>query len=286
MIVLALIFAVLAISAFLIMNFAFRNAGSENPNEEIYSFERINLRKNGSFTFEGDNIYRVEITLTADKGTRFAVPLEEEFVNGKDALVSAYNGDSSKGIVLTVSFDRLPYIIDTVDIAVSVPVEGMVGESFYSPWIYTGYTSVYAYDWYKGDERLYYYDSFEAGETYKLKVRLATIKKFSENVIVYVNEIPVNVLSVDYDNTMLLFETYFEIPSDKPNVLYGDVDGNEKVNVLDANLVRRYAAKLIDFTEEQLAAADVDGNGKVNVLDANLIRRYAAKLIDKFPAEE
>ena len=47
MIVLALIFAVLAISAFLIMNFAFRNAGSENPNEKIYSFEKINLRISG-----------------------------------------------------------------------------------------------------------------------------------------------------------------------------------------------------------------------------------------------
>ena len=30
---------------------------------------------------------------------------------------------------------------------------------------------------------------------------------------------------------------------------------------------------------------DVDGNGKVNVLDANLVRRYAAKLVDKFLAE-
>ena len=74
-----------------------------------------------------------------------------------------------------------------------------------------------------------------------------------------------------------------EIP--KLSFIYGDVDGNGKVNVLDANLIRRYAAKLVDFDENQLQAADVDGNGKVNVLDANLVRRYAAKLVDKFPAE-
>ncbi|MBR3952905.1 MAG: dockerin type I repeat-containing protein, partial [Oscillospiraceae bacterium] len=74
-----------------------------------------------------------------------------------------------------------------------------------------------------------------------------------------------------------------EIP--KLNFIYGDVDGNGKVNVLDANLIRRYSAKLVDFDENQLQAADVDGNGKVNVLDANLVRRYAAKLVDKFPAE-
>ena len=68
-------------------------------------------------------------------------------------------------------------------------------------------------------------------------------------------------------------------------ISYGDVDGNGKINVLDANLARRFSAKLISFTEEQLLAADVDGNGKVNVLDANLIRRYAAKLISVFPVE-
>ncbi|MBR2041425.1 MAG: leucine-rich repeat protein [Oscillospiraceae bacterium] len=66
----------------------------------------------------------------------------------------------------------------------------------------------------------------------------------------------------------------------------GDVDGNGKVNVLDANLVRRCSAKLLELDYAQELAADVDGNGKVNVLDANLIRRYSAKLIDIFPAEE
>lgn len=71
----------------------------------------------------------------------------------------------------------------------------------------------------------------------------------------------------------------------KMTVAFGDVNGDEKVNVMDANLIRRYAAKLADLTEEQLIVADVDGNGKVNVLDANLIRRYAAKLVHKFPVE-
>lgn len=67
--------------------------------------------------------------------------------------------------------------------------------------------------------------------------------------------------------------------------VFGDVDGNGKINVLDANIIRRYSAKLRDLTKTQFIAADVDGNGNVNVLDANLIRRYAARLIDKFPVE-
>ncbi|MBQ7873848.1 MAG: dockerin type I repeat-containing protein, partial [Oscillospiraceae bacterium] len=66
--------------------------------------------------------------------------------------------------------------------------------------------------------------------------------------------------------------------------LPGDLNGDEKINVLDANLVRRYAAELEELDEKQLAAADVNGDGKVNVLDANLIRRFAAKLIIEFPA--
>ncbi len=79
---------------------------------------------------------------------------------------------------------------------------------------------------------------------------------------------------------------YTAVPYDTDAVIYGDIDGNGRVNVIDANLVRRYAAELIELDEKQLAAADVDGNGKVNVVDANLIRRYAANLIDKFPIEE
>ncbi|MBQ7874339.1 MAG: dockerin type I repeat-containing protein, partial [Oscillospiraceae bacterium] len=73
---------------------------------------------------------------------------------------------------------------------------------------------------------------------------------------------------------------------EEETVLYGDVNGDGKVNVLDANLVRRHAAELIELDETQAVAADVNGDGKVNVLDANLIRRYAAELISVFPIEE
>lgn len=69
------------------------------------------------------------------------------------------------------------------------------------------------------------------------------------------------------------------------NVLYGDVNNDGKINIIDANIVRRYSAKLLTLDYEQMASADVNGDNKVNVLDANYIRRYSAKLIDSFPAE-
>lgn len=65
--------------------------------------------------------------------------------------------------------------------------------------------------------------------------------------------------------------------------MLGDVNGDISINVIDANMVRRYTVKTITFEAKQLLAADVNGDGVINVLDANLIRRYAAKLISEFP---
>ncbi|MBR3935796.1 MAG: dockerin type I repeat-containing protein, partial [Oscillospiraceae bacterium] len=66
---------------------------------------------------------------------------------------------------------------------------------------------------------------------------------------------------------------------------YGDVNEDGEIDVMDANIVRRYAVKLVDLSEKQMEAADVSGDGKVNVIDANLIRRYVAKLLSEFPVE-
>ena len=80
--------------------------------------------------------------------------------------------------------------------------------------------------------------------------------------------------------------TFSYVKNYSDELTLGDLNGDEKVNVLDANLVRRYAAELDKLDEKLLVSADVNGDGKVNVLDANLIRRFAAKLIDIFPAAE
>ncbi len=100
-------------------------------------------------------------------------------------------------------------------------------------------------------------------------------------------------VSVDEDEDIIFVTGNYEeikveiIPGiiEITDVIYGDVNKDGKINVIDANLLRRHAAKLIELDEGQLAAADVDGNGKINVIDANLIRRYAAKIINQFPVE-
>ena len=70
------------------------------------------------------------------------------------------------------------------------------------------------------------------------------------------------------------------------SIIFGDVNGDGKINVIDANLTRKAAAKVITLDEDQKLAADVSGDGKVNVIDANLIRKYAAKIINVFPVAE
>jgi len=65
----------------------------------------------------------------------------------------------------------------------------------------------------------------------------------------------------------------------------GDVNGDGKVDALDASLVLQYDAGLITFTEEQIIRADVNGDGKVDVLDASLILQYDAGLLRILPAD-
>ena len=67
-------------------------------------------------------------------------------------------------------------------------------------------------------------------------------------------------------------------------VVLGDVNGDGKVNNVDAALVYAYHNKKLTLTEDQLAAADVNGDGKVNNVDAALIYAYHNKKLTKFSA--
>lgn len=69
------------------------------------------------------------------------------------------------------------------------------------------------------------------------------------------------------------------------SILYGDADGNGKVESEDASLVAKAALDLITFTDEQIKACDVDGNGKIESEDASLIAKRALDLITSFPVE-
>lgn len=59
------------------------------------------------------------------------------------------------------------------------------------------------------------------------------------------------------------------------NTVYGDVDSNGKINLLDLIALRKYLAKWdIDI---DLSAADCNGDGKISLLDLIQLRKYLAK---------
>ena len=130
--------------------------------------------------------------------------------------------------------------------------------------------------------------------------------KISDDKIVYnVSVTFADIFNFDTDNSstledllgwvgLLLFEPFeweakcdfqIEIPIEKPeeNAVFGDLDGNGKVDFMDAYFARLVAAKIVKPTEEQLAFCDVDSDGKITAIDANLIRKYALGIIKELP---
>ncbi|MDO4420169.1 MAG: dockerin type I repeat-containing protein, partial [Ruminococcus sp.] len=65
--------------------------------------------------------------------------------------------------------------------------------------------------------------------------------------------------------------------------LLGDVNGDDKVNIKDATMIQKFAAKLIDLTDDEKLRADVNSDNKNNVKDATAIQKFVAKIETGFP---
>ena len=62
----------------------------------------------------------------------------------------------------------------------------------------------------------------------------------------------------------------------EPQVTLGDIDGNGKVDIIDAGIIVQYANGInTNLSEKKLQAADVNGDGKVDIIDAGIIVQYA-----------
>lgn len=71
-------------------------------------------------------------------------------------------------------------------------------------------------------------------------------------------------------------KTVFD-PND--TILYGDVNGDGNVNIVDATIVQKYTAEILVLTPEQLIIGDVNHDGRVDVQDATLIQKMFAEII-------
>jgi hypothetical protein len=82
-----------------------------------------------------------------------------------------------------------------------------------------------------------------------------------------------------YNNTeMILLDKVYE----QFKARLGDVNGDGAVDVLDANLIQKYAVDNVVLTDEQLIAGDVNDDGVVDVLDSVDILKYVVEKITSF----
>lgn len=73
------------------------------------------------------------------------------------------------------------------------------------------------------------------------------------------------------------------------NIMYGDVNGDNKVTMTDVGLLIQYCRKMEmknPLTSEQLKAGDVNGDNKVTMTDVGYMIQYCRKMINKFPVEQ
>ena len=85
-------------------------------------------------------------------------------------------------------------------------------------------------------------------------------------------------------NGTLYSSAMYEVDGNS-DIKYGELDGNDPVNIFDANILINYCAGLTTLTDNQMKAAELDGTHPVNIFDANQLVNYCAGLITSFPVE-
>ena len=68
--------------------------------------------------------------------------------------------------------------------------------------------------------------------------------------------------------------------------LLGDADSDTKINIKDATVIQKHAAKMITLIGDAVYCADVNADTKINVKDATAIQKYVAKLTIEYPIGE
>ena len=77
-----------------------------------------------------------------------------------------------------------------------------------------------------------------------------------------------------------VYAVYTEVT--EPEIMFGDVNGDRKINTADATYVLKVSAGMLTLSDGQFTAADVTHDGMVNTLDAVCILKFAAGSITGF----
>lgn len=101
-------------------------------------------------------------------------------------------------------------------------------------------------------------------------------------------EIGINIFAITNDWEAYetnLFTVAYNL-EDKLQLIYGDVNMDNTVNIKDATLIQKFAAKFFKFNDTETMCADINSDGKVNIKDATAIQKHTAKIETSLPIGE
>ena len=78
--------------------------------------------------------------------------------------------------------------------------------------------------------------------------------------------------------TIMSSITVFDVGAQAQFRCIGDVDGDDKVTIIDATYMQRYLASMVDFSRLQRFLADVNGDQKSDIVDVTEMQKKLASL--------
>lgn len=214
-------------------------------------------------TVPDDDSVRAALTLKTD-GTRPILVREYPYptVNGEQHM---YTRDSSSheevtdGSTVMLGSIDLPVKSKGVTVSGTITSYGDANETVTVTLTKQGETALVFTDTLTGNSAAYSFETVPTGE-YTLKVEKKGHALWTEEI------------TVGTDN----------IGKDVTVYMYGDVNRNGTVTVLDASWIRQYLVGKKDFDEYQLLLADVNKSGNISVLDASWIRQRLVGIRDEY----
>ena len=153
------------------------------------------------------------------------------------------------------------------------------GDSYNAVAQYSDKFDLYDVSFYKDDQKV----NFDGNAVVRIPVKEGL--DGTKCKVYYNNNGQFTDMNAVYKDGYMEFETthfseYVVVEGTLPTTAMGDVNEDGKVDFLDAIMVLRYDAEIIQLTDNQMRAAEVNKDGKVDFLDAIMILRYDAEIID------
>ena len=255
--------------------------------------------------FVAGNTYRVEVTLVADNGVRFANPLVSAEISYKTAAVNPHGGNAQKGIVMTVDFGACPNVVPEVELTVTAPKEGnnpsyTIGcgsDAYYAVGGSSNYTEYRK--WYMSSDNDDWWEingnhTFMSGYYYKLYVDIRTNNGY-EFPLVDVGTIQPDVTATVNGYSANVIKAYEQDPSRYITVEYNFGECNDDVveNIAITSIDAPVAGQTPDYTANCFGtgysmAGTNSGNWKVNGIvwlrDGNIYTGSIMDNTEKFQA--